>query len=197
MPDPSLQDPLEAFRAWFAHAEASKVPLPEAVALATATADGRPSVRMVLFKGTDELGLRFYTNLESRKASELGANPQAAVCFHWMALGRQVRLAGRVEKIGTAASTAYFMRRPRGSRVGAWASPQSQSYEERGELEERVRSVEKRFAGTDVPLPPFWGGYRLIPDDVEFWLERPDRLHDRVRFLRDEDGGWSGARLYP
>ncbi|MCE2454231.1 MAG: pyridoxamine 5'-phosphate oxidase [Gemmatimonadetes bacterium] len=191
-------DPMAAFAAWFAHAEASGVPLPEAVALATATWDGRPSARMVLLKGADADGLSFYTNFESRKAAELDANPRAAFCFHWATLERQVRFGGTVERLGPEASAAYFQSRPRGSRLGAWASLQSRPLAARGELEERLIEMEARFRGRKVPLPPFWGGYRLVPLEVEFWLGRDDRLHDRVRFTRpDPADGWQAERLYP
>lgn len=189
-------DPIELFHAWFDDAEAHGRPLPESVALATSTADGRPSVRVVLLKGVDARGFVFFTNYTSRKGQELAENPHAAMCFHWAELERQVRISGVVHKIGDEESYAYFSTRPRGSRVGAWASKQSQPLDERATLEARVAEAEDRFAGGDVPLPPFWGGYRIEPETIEFWQGRLDRLHDRLVFTRT-DNGWAIERLYP
>lgn len=197
LPEPTAPDPVSAFDEWYAHADSSGLLLPEAMALATATVDGRPSVRMALFKGLDDRGLRFYTNYRSRKARELAANPRAATCFHWAALSRQVRVCGTVEKLAREASEAYFRSRPRGSRIGAWASLQSASYRDRSELDERVREMERRFGDGDIPLPPYWGGYRLVPDEIEFWMGRSDRLHDRVVFRRLGLGPWTGSKLHP
>ena len=167
------------------------------MALATATPEGSPSVRMVLLRGHDERGLVFYTNRESRKGHELDANPRASVVFYFAPpLGRQVRVEGRIERVSDAESAAYFASRPRSSQIGAWASAQSSPLADRDELERHVAESERRFEGKDVPLPPFWGGYRLVPDAFELWVGRPDRLHDRARYERDGDG-WRRERLAP
>lgn len=189
-------DPIELFRAWFDAARESGILLPEAVTLATSTADGMPSARMVLLKGFDAEGFVFFTNYGSQKARELDANPRAALCFHWAVLQRQVRVAGAVARVSQQESADYFATRPRGSQLGAWASRQSEPLVAREDLERRAREVEARFSGADVPLPVFWGGYRLAPTRVEFWQGRTDRLHDRLVFLREGDG-WSTQRLYP
>lgn len=191
------RDPLELFGEWWEAARASGLLLPEATALATATPEGRPSVRMVLLKGLDSRGFVFYTNYGSRKAREMDANPRAALCFHWAVLERQVRVSGPVERLSEDESAAYFATRSRGSRLGAWASRQSEPLAGRRELEERFRELRERFQGREIPLPPFWGGYRLSPEEMEFWQGRADRLHDRITFRRREDGGWSAGRLHP
>lgn len=188
-------DPLAQFRRWYEDAEAASV-VPEAAALATASPAGRPSARMVLVKRVDERGFAFHTNLESRKGAELAANPRAALLFHWRELGRQVRVEGAVERLSEAEADAYFRTRPRESRLAAWASPQSRPLADRAELDELYRGAEARFAGGDVPLPPHWGGYRVVPETVELWEHRDDRLHDRVCYTR-EDGGWRSERLAP
>ena len=192
----SDMDPIELFGQWFHAAEESGILLPESVALATATKDGRPSVRMVLLKDVDERGFVFYTNYGSPKATELDANPYAALCFHWAVLHRQARVAGTVERVSEEEHADYFAARPKRTRLGAWASKQSEPLSGREELETRFREVQERFPGDDVPLPSFWGGYRLSPDRIEFWQGRADRLHDRLVFTRSEDG-WDTARLYP
>lgn len=189
-------DPVELFRVWFEAATESGLLLPESVALATATPDGQPSVRMVLLKEADERGFVFFTNYESRKAQELEANPHAALCFHWAVLERQVRVNGPVVRVGDEESDAYFRTRGKGSRIGAWASQQSRPLPERRELEERVRETKERFGDGEVPRPPFWGGYRMVPEAIEFWQGRADRLHDRLVFTREGDG-WVTHRLYP
>ena len=166
------------------------------VALATADRHGQPSVRIVLLRGVDQRGFVFFTNYNSRKASELDGNPRAALCFHWVALDEQIRVEGRVERIAGAESDEYFASRPRGSQLGAWASDQSSVLPSREILEEKYREIEARFGDRPVPRPPFWGGYRLIPERVEFWYGRPDRLHDRVLYRRD-GGHWTIERLYP
>jgi pyridoxamine 5'-phosphate oxidase len=188
-------DPLRQFQRWFAAAREAGVHVPEAMALATATADGRPSVRMVLLKDADERGFAFFTNYESRKGGELAANPRAALLFHWQPLGRQVRIEGPVERVGAAESEAYFRTRPLGSRLAASASPQSRPLTDRAELERLYANAGARF-GEDVPLPPHWGGLRLLPDAYEFWQHGDDRLHDRIRY-EHRDGAWRRERLAP
>jgi len=189
-------DPIEYFKRWFEDAKRSGLFLPEAVCLATATDAGAPSARMMLLKGVDQRGFVFFTNYESRKGDELAANPRAALVFHWAILERQVRVEGRVARITEAESETYFRSRPRGSRIGAWASRQSAPLAERAELERRVREIEGRYPGEDVPLPPFWGGFRLAPERIEFWQGRIDRLHDRLRYTRSDDA-WIVERLSP
>jgi len=197
LPDAAADaDPIELFQAWLQAAEESGLLLPEAMSLATATPDGAPSVRMVLLKQADQDGFVFFTNYGSQKAAELDANPRAALCFHWPVLERQVRVTGSVARVSQSESAEYFATRNRGSRIGAWASRQSQVAANRDELEGRVRELEQKFAGGDVPLPSFWGGYRLTPERIEFWQGRPDRLHDRLRFEREGDS-WAARRLYP
>jgi len=189
-------DPIEMFGQWFDAARESGILLPESVALATATPDGLPSVRMVLLKGVDTRGFVFFTNYGSRKSGELEANPNAALCFHWPMHQRQVRVTGSVTRITEEENLEYFSSRDRGSRVGAWASKQSETLAERKELEKRVLEIQERFPGNDVPLPPFWGGYRIAASTIEFWQGRTDRLHDRLLFTRSGDD-WSTRRLYP
>ncbi len=191
-------DPVAQFVVWFDEARGAGLWEPEAAALATATADGAPSVRMVLLRRWDERGFCFFTNRESRKGVELAVNPRAALALHWgPPLERQVRIEGAVEEVGAAESAAYFSTRPRGSRLGAWASPQSHPLADRDELERRLREVEERFADDeDPPLPPFWGGYRVVPAAVELWQNGRNRLHDRVRYERD-GATWRRTRLAP
>ena len=166
------------------------------VALATADASGRPSVRMVLLRGADEHGFVFHSNYTSRKARDLTENPHAAICVHWPAIEEQIRIEGTVEQLDDRASDDYFASRPRGSQIGAWASRQSETLDSRETLEEEYRAVEQRFHGGPVPRPPFWGGFRLIPERIEFWFGRADRLHDRLLYLREGDQ-WRVERLYP
>ncbi|MBO6576763.1 MAG: pyridoxamine 5'-phosphate oxidase [Rhodothermales bacterium] len=197
--DPELAgggDPYALFRAWFREAEESGLIHPEAMALATASADGQPSVRIVLLKEVDAGGFVFYTNYESRKAGELDANPHASVAFHWAPLERQVRVEGTVERVSREQSEAYFHSRPRGSQIGAWASRQSRELPERGTLEDRVAEFTGKFDGQEVPLPDHWGGYRIRPSRIEFWQGRASRLHDRLIFEPDGDD-WTTHRLYP
>lgn len=189
-------DPIELFGLWFEAAGESGILLPDAVSLATASADGAPSARMVLLKGVDERGFVFYTNYESRKAQELEENPRAAMCCHWAVHQRQVRINGPVERTSAEESAAYFATRPRGSQLGAWASKQSGPLAVRSELEARLEDVTSRFSDGEVPLPDFWGGYRIVPEAIEFWQGRADRLHDRLVFKRVDDG-WASERLHP
>ena len=190
-------DPIELFETWLGVAEESGIHEPNAIALATAAPEGAPSVRMVLLKGIDARGFVFFTNYESRKATELDANPQAAFCIHWPVLERQIRVTGDVSRVSEEESFEYFRTRGRGSRLGAWASQQSRPLPDRAELEERLRETKARFDGDDVPLPPFWGGYRIEPRQIEFWQGKADRLHDRLVFSRTADGAWTTERLYP
>jgi pyridoxamine 5'-phosphate oxidase len=191
-------NPLVALQEWLAEALEAGLYEPEAAALATSTPEGRPSVRMVLVRGIDEGGMRFYTNFESRKAIELARNPQAALVFHWgPPLQRQVRAEGSVAPLTDEESLAYFRTRARESRLGAWASPQSRPLVDRDELDASYARMEERFADADdIPLPSFWGGYRLVPETMELWQNRPNRLHDRARYARAA-GGWSPVRLAP
>ncbi len=189
-------DPFALFDRWYREAREAGLYLPESMALATATADGRPSVRQVLLKAFDERGFVFYTNYDSRKGEEIAENPRAALAVHWPILQRQVRINGGVEKTTEEESYAYFSSRPRGSQVGAWASDQSSVLGGREDLERSFREAQERFGGGDIPLPSFWGGYRVIPETFEFWQGRANRLHDRLRFTR-ADGEWTIDRLYP
>ena len=189
-------DPVVQFGRWFDDARAAGLVEPSAMALATAGADGAPSARMVLLRGVDQRGFVFYTNHDSRKAAELAANPRAALVFWWGELQRQVRVEGLVERTSQEESAAYFRTRPPGSRLSAWASPQSRVIPGRAVLDERVAELAARHPDGEVPLPPFWGGYRLVPEVVELWQQRPDRLHDRLRYTRTP-GGWRIERLAP
>jgi pyridoxamine 5'-phosphate oxidase len=191
-----LDDPIELFSRWFELAR-ERVPLAEAVCLATVDEGGRPDARMVLLKGFDEGGFRFFTNDESAKGAQLAARPVAALVFYWRELDRQVRIRGAVERLSAEDADEYFASRPRDSRIGAWASPQSAVLRDRGELEERLAGVEERFGDGDVGRPPFWGGYRVEPDSIEFWQGQVGRLHDRFRYERDAAGAWRAQRLGP
>ncbi|MCI0632860.1 MAG: pyridoxamine 5'-phosphate oxidase [Actinobacteria bacterium] len=188
-------DAIAQLEAWLAEARAA-LPKADAMTLATADRDGRPSARVVLLRGIDSEGLVFFTNRTSRKGGELAENPCAAVVFHWWELGRQVRVEGAVVDVTEAESTAYWSSRPRDSQVAAWASRQSHPLADRSDLAARVAEVEERFRGREVPLPSFWGGYRLLPESVEFWTHRDSRLHDRVRYARAGEG-WRRERLAP
>ena len=190
-------DPLRQFAAWFREAGDSGVRAPEAMAVATATPDAEPSVRMVLMKQFDERGFVFFTNYESRKGQVLLANPRAALLFHWDTLGRQVRIEGPAERVGAEESAAYVRSRPRGSQLSALASPQSSVVENRQQLEEWVGKLAARYGDAELPLPKSWGGFRLVPETFEFWQHREDRLHDRLRYTRCPDGRWRLERLAP
>ena len=189
-------DPFTLFDTWFAEAKAAEPNDPDAMALATADADGHPSVRMVLLKGHDERGFVFYTNLDSRKGGELAANPSAALLFHWKSLRRQVRIEGPVSAVSEAEANAYFASRGRTSRIGAWASDQSRPLDRRETFVERVAEVGRRFEGEEVPRPPRWSGFRVTPKAIEFWEDGEHRLHHRRLFTRDGDR-WSEGLLYP
>ncbi|CAN7268432.1 pyridoxamine 5'-phosphate oxidase [Aminobacter aminovorans] len=190
-------EPFQLFASWLKDATASEPNDPTALALATVDTDGLPDVRMVLLKGFDEHGFVFYTNFESAKGREILATMKAAMCFHWKSLRRQVRVRGPVEIVTDAEADEYFASRPRGSRIGAWASKQSRPLESRFALEKAVAEYTARHVIGEIPRPPHWSGFRIVPSQIEFWHDRPFRLHDRVVFTRAADGGWDKDRLYP
>ncbi len=190
------RDPIDLFSEWFDAARESGILLPEAVSLATATPDGTPSSRMVLLKGVSDRGFEFYTNFGSRKAKELDENPKAALLAYWPVLERQVRIEGTVGRLSLAEADAYFRTRARGSQLGAWASKQSEILDTADHLRARFERYDAQFQDSEVPLPPFWGGYRMKPERIEFWQGRLNRLHDRLVFCRTESG-WEATRLYP
>lgn len=189
-------DPIALFDAWYAEAKAAETNDPDAMALATTTTDGHPSVRMVLLKGYGPEGFAFYTNQDSRKGVELAENPHAALLFHWKSLRRQVRVEGTAEQVGPAEADAYFATRGRDSQIGAWASDQSRPLDKRETFEARCDEIRTRFEGNDVPRPPRWTGFRVKPERIEFWTDRPHRLHERRLFTRTADG-WDEGLLYP
>ena len=192
------RDPFQQFTIWYDEAVAAGLPEPEAMTLSTATLEGQPSARIVLLRGYDERGFCFFSNYSSQKGQELAANPYAAVTFHWVELERQVRIAGRVEKVTEAERDAYFQSRPSQSRIGAWSSPQSNVISSRDALEEMFEKYQKQYLDeTAIPRPEHWGGYRVIPERIEFWQGRPNRLHDRLRFIRIDQGPWTLQRLAP
>lgn len=190
-------DPIQQFDRWFQDAVAAEPELPEAASLSTAGTDGRPSARIVLLKDFDERGFVFYSNYESRKGRELNENPHAALVFYWRQLKRQISITGRVDKVSREQSEAYYKTRPRGSQIGGHASRQSEVISSRKVLEERIREVTTEYEGKEIPLPSYWGGYRLNPEAIEFWQGRSDRLHDRLLYTRQSDGGWQIERLSP
>ena len=191
-----LTDPLAQFALWYAEAQQSTVALPHAMVLATADAQGRPSARMVLLKECDQRGFVFYTNSNSHKGRDLSQNPCAALVFHWEPLRKQVRVEGAVERVSSEEADAYFATRPRGSQLGAWASPQSESIPDRTALERETDQLESHYAERDVPRPPHWNGYRVCPDTLEFWVDRASRLHDRFEYRRSAQG-WQIRQLAP
>jgi pyridoxamine 5'-phosphate oxidase len=190
-------DPLVEFARWFAEAQEAQVPEPTAMTLATATANGTPSARIVLLKAFDERGFVFFTDYRSRKGGELEANPKAALVFHWQELERQVRITGGVALTSHEESERYFQTRPLGSRLGAWASHQSRVIPGRAALEADLREIKARFGDGDVPLPEHWGGYRVVPNTIEFWQGRESRLHDRIQYVKETGKGWRVERLSP
>ena len=196
MTDTDDTDPILLFKHWLDEAKAAEPNDPTAMTLATADAAGRPSARMVLLKDADSAGFVFYTNLESRKGGELRVNPQAALLFHWKSLRRQVRIEGRVEAVTAAEADAYYASRARGSQIGAWASDQSRPLESRFHLERRVAEVTARHLVGTIPRPAHWSGFRVVPEALEFWLDKPFRLHDRLVYRRAADG-WATSRLFP
>jgi pyridoxamine 5'-phosphate oxidase len=198
-PVPAAPDPFARFGELLERAKATDLPEPTALALSTVGPDRRPSSRMVLLKDFDRRGFVFYTNLGSRKAREIAGNPWVALCFHWQPLEVQVRVEGRAEPVTAEEADAYYASRARGSRIGAWASRQSEDLPSRAALEERIRETEAHFPGDDVPRPPFWSGFRVVPDRIEMWFGRPSRLHDRDVYTPDPGapGGWSVRHLYP
>ncbi|SOE17676.1 pyridoxamine 5'-phosphate oxidase [Hoeflea halophila] len=189
-------EPFRLFSQWLEDATASEPNDPNALALATVDTDGMPDVRMVLLKGVDERGFVFYTNFESAKGEEILSSMKAAMCFHWKSLRRQVRIRGEVEQVSDAEADEYYASRPRGSRIGAWASRQSRPLESRFALEKAVAEYTAKYAIGEIPRPPHWSGFRIIPQSIEFWHDRPFRLHDRIKFTRSEDS-WAKTRLYP
>ena len=190
------RDPIELFGEWFEQAKESGILLAESASLATASRDGVPSSRMILLKSFSKDGFVFFTNYGSRKAREMDENPKASLLLHWVVLERQVRVEGSVERISAEASAAYFRTRTRGSQIGAWASRQSEELEDRSVLKKQAEEIERRFKGQEIPFPTFWGGYRLIPEHIEFWQGRLNRLHDRLLFTRAGEG-WAARRVYP
>ena len=190
-------DPIQQFLRWFQEAELVKVPQPETMTLATASRQGQPSARVVLLRGVDERGFVFFTNYESRKGQDLNENPSAALVLYWPGLSRQVRVEGQVEQLSPLESNRYFIKRPRGHQIEAHASPQSQVIKDRSVLERQFMDAARRFQRQDVPRPLNWGGYRVVPETVEFWQEGKHRLHDRLRYRREEKGGWVLERLAP
>lgn len=192
----SAAHPYDVFRRWMEEAAAREAADPTAMTLATASPDGVPSARMVLLKAADARGLVFYSNAESRKGEELAANPRAALVFYWPTIGRQVRIEGRVERVTDAEADAYFATRARISRLGAWVSDQSRPLADNAELERRLADMEARFPGEDIPRPPHWGGWRVVPERIEFWRDMPYRLHERTLFTREGER-WTAGKLYP
>lgn len=189
-------DPVRQFERWYRETLSTRIPEPNAMSLATVDAEGQPSLRTVLLKLYDNQGFVFFTNYKSRKAEQIQGNPRVALLFPWVALARQVKILGRAERLSSAESFKYFSTRPRGSQIGAWSSPQSQVIRSRAILEEKVAEMKRKFATGEIPLPDFWGGFRIVPDSIEFWQGRDSRLHDRFRYVREGDD-WQILRLAP
>jgi len=195
---PLEQDPYTLFQDWLSMAKESEINDPEAMSIATSTKDGKPSVRMVLLKDTEDEGFKFHTNAESQKGSELLENPHAAICFHWKSLRKQVRAEGEIKIISDDAADEYFAGRPYNRQIGAWASQQSRPLESRVYLEEKITALEQQYPkGQTVPRPKYWKGFLLVPHKIEFWMDNPDRLHDRFIYTRNDNNGWDITRLYP
>jgi len=191
-------DPLELFEDWLTKAKAQEINDPGAMALATSTATGHPSVRMVLLKSVDKAGFKFHTNADSQKGNELSENPHAALCFHWKSLRKQVRAEGIIKLVTEDQADEYFKTRPYKRQIGAWASAQSRPLKSRAHLEDKIADIETQYPeGTPIPRPPYWKGYLLQPRKIEFWLDNPDRLHDRFIYVKNDNGGWDITRLYP
>lgn len=194
----NFENPIELFESWLSEARKTEINDPEAMALATSTTDGKPSVRMVLLKQIDENGFKFHTNCESQKGNELTENPHAALCFHWKSLRKQIRIEGKIETVSTQEADEYFTTRPYARQIGAWASQQSRPLESREFLENKIIELQKTHPeGSIVPRPDYWIGYRLIPNKIEFWWDNPDRLHDRMLYTKQNDENWTKTRLYP
>lgn len=192
------ETPFALFQEWLQEARKSEINDPDAMALATSTKDGKPSVRMVLLKQIDERGFKFHTNKESQKGAELTENPHASLCFHWKFLRKQVRVEGIIHEVTEQEADEYFADRPYARQIGAWASQQSRPLESREMLEEKIKDLQAQYPeGSTVPRPPYWVGYRLAPETIEFWWDNPDRLHDRIIYTKNDDGSWSTKRLYP
>jgi len=195
---PLEQDPYTLFQDWLSMAKESEINDPEAMSIATSTKDGKPSVRMVLLKDTEDEGFKFHTNAESQKGSELLENPHAAICFHWKSLRKQVRAEGEIKIISEDAADEYFAGRPYNRQIGAWASQQSRPLESRAHLEDKITALEQQYPkGQTVPRPKYWKGFLLVPHKIEFWMDNPDRLHDRFIYTRNDNNGWDITRLYP
>ncbi len=190
--------PISLFKTWLEEAKNTEINDPEAMALATSTPDGFPSVRMVLLKQCDDLGFKFHTNEQSQKGTQLDSNPHAALCFHWKTLRKQIRVEGIIEKASATEADEYFKTRPYARQIGAWASDQSRPLESREYLENKIKNIQKQYPeGAQVPRPPYWQGYRVIPQKIEFWWDNPDRLHDRLLYTKTSSGSWDITRLYP